>query len=140
MARRNARWFIAVLQNLSTEELARIEQDDDATKRIWKQVSPSPPFWIQQIVGAMHPWGFVFYKTSDVERKHGHDLANYWETIRKQTRFVPYASWDERSMVHACLRSVHCGGNRHLMESLWTEDWPSGPAAGDLCADRAVRA
>lgn len=58
-------------------------QDDNATKTIWKQVSPAPPAWIQQIVSAKQPWGFVFYKTSEVEQNYGYKWSKAWDTIRE---------------------------------------------------------
>jgi hypothetical protein len=139
MARRNARWFIPAIERLSPEELAQMDLGyNNATKTIWKQVSPAPPAWIQQIVDAKQPWGFVFYKTREVEQSYGNQWAAAWSSIGEQMS-LPHSDWDERSAGYACLRNIHCQGNRSVVMHHWTEDWPSGPAAGDVAADKAVR-
>ncbi|RYO83982.1 hypothetical protein DL762_005884 [Monosporascus cannonballus] len=140
IARRNAKWVIPLLEGLSPEELAQMElQDGGATKAIWKQVSPAPPAWIQQIVDTQQPWGFVFYKTREVEQKYGHKWPETWDAIRENTSWIPYHTGEERPLAYACLVSIHCRGNKSILKKLWTEDWATGPVAGDLAADDALQ-
>lgn len=140
MARRNARWFIPILERLSSEELKQIDLEyGNATFKIWKQVSPAPPAWIQHIADAEQSWGFVFYKTRNFEQEYGLRWATTWVMIREQLRVIPYACWDERSLFFASLGGIHHQGNKSKVMRLWTEDWQDGPVAGDIVADNVVR-
>ncbi|RYP72426.1 hypothetical protein DL771_004221 [Monosporascus sp. 5C6A] len=84
IARRNAKWVIPLLERLSPEDLAQMElQGGGAINAIWKQVSPAPPAWIQQIVDAQQLWGFVFDKTRETKQKYGHKwhFKDYRESL-----------------------------------------------------------
>ncbi|KAH7115436.1 hypothetical protein B0J13DRAFT_600022 [Dactylonectria estremocensis] len=118
-ARRNAKLIIPHLERLSADELAQMEKDQGgAMKAIWKQVAPPPPAWIQQIVDAQQPWGFVFYKNRVAEQELGHDWEDVWSEIK---------------------HSIHTGGNERNMRRLWTTDWAAGPIDPDLLEDDALR-
>ncbi|KAF5251044.1 hypothetical protein FANTH_3805 [Fusarium anthophilum] len=68
LARRNAKWMIPVLEELSDEILSQSEYEfSDTLHEIWKQVSHPPPNWIQHIMDTRQPWGFTYYKTKEVE-------------------------------------------------------------------------
>ncbi|KAF7548471.1 hypothetical protein G7Z17_g7034 [Cylindrodendrum hubeiense] len=82
-ARRNARLIIPHLEHISPDELTQMERNKgDTIKAIWKQIAPPPPAWIQQIVDSQQPWGFVFYKSREVERKFGYDWYDVWGEIK----------------------------------------------------------
>lgn len=90
IARRNAKWAIAFLERLSPDDLAQLElQDGGANMAIWKQISPAPPAFVQQIAEAQLPWGFVYYKTRGVERKYGHKWSEVWDAINDKTAGYP---------------------------------------------------
>ncbi|KAF7556573.1 hypothetical protein G7Z17_g1328 [Cylindrodendrum hubeiense] len=142
MARRNARLIIPHLERISAEKLMQMERDEgNAIEAIWKQISPPPPAWIQQIVDAQQPWGFVFYKSREVERKYGHvwDEDYMWDTIQENTNRIPYSFDGERSLGYTLLHRIHSGGNEPTLTHLWTTDWTAGPISQDLSEDDALR-
>ena len=139
-ARRNAKWAIAFLERLSPDDLAQLElQDGGANMAIWKQISPAPPAFVQQIAEAQVPWGFVYYKTREAERKYGHKWSEVWNAINETATYIPSFYEGERSLFHACLSGIHCRGNRSTLKKLWTEEWATGPIAEDLDEGAALR-
>ncbi|KAH6983539.1 hypothetical protein BKA56DRAFT_615512 [Ilyonectria sp. MPI-CAGE-AT-0026] len=113
-ARRNAKLIIPHLERLSLDELAQMEEDQGGSiKAIWKQIAPPPPGWIQKIVNAQQPWGFVFYKSRVAEQEFGHDWEDVWSEIKQ---------WNKRNM-----------------KGLWITDWATGPIDADLPEDDALR-
>ncbi|KAH7015837.1 hypothetical protein EDB80DRAFT_748643 [Ilyonectria destructans] len=139
-ARRNAKLIIPHLERLSPDELAQMERDQGgAIKAIWKQVAPPPPAWIQQIVDAQQPWGFVFYKNRVAEQEMGHDWDDVWGEIQQCTNRIPMSINGERSHEYTLLAHIHTGGNERNMRNLWTTDWAAGPIDPDLSEDDALR-
>ncbi|KAH7125049.1 hypothetical protein B0J13DRAFT_679929 [Dactylonectria estremocensis] len=129
-ARRNARLIIPHLERLSPDELAQMERDQGgAIKAIWKQIAPPPPAWIQKIVNAQQPWGFVCYKNREVEREFGHDWDDVWDEIQQCTNRIPMSINGERSHSYTLLSTIHSGGNERKMRCLWTNEWAAGPIA-----------
>lgn len=139
-ARRNAKLIIPHLERLSPDELAQMERDQGgAIKEIWKQIAPPPPAWIQKIVDAQQPWGFVFYKNRVAEKEFGHDWEDVWSEIKQCTDRMPVAINGERDHEYTLLSSIHTGGNERNMRRLWTTDWAAGPIDPDLSEDDALR-
>ncbi|KAF4421778.1 hypothetical protein FACUT_10865 [Fusarium acutatum] len=95
-ARRNAKWMIPALERLSEEEILRPAPEEEylhrqlyehstdkelmaecfkrechekGLERIWKQVSPPPPAWIQKIVDSQEEFGFIYYRSREVHFK-----------------------------------------------------------------------
>ncbi|KAI8300438.1 hypothetical protein K4K59_001624 [Colletotrichum sp. SAR11_240] len=72
-ARRNARLIIQQLKRISPEKLIQMERDEgNVINATWKRVSHPPPAWVPQIADAQQPWGFVFYRSKEVEREYSH--------------------------------------------------------------------
>ncbi|KAF5699712.1 hypothetical protein FMUND_14673 [Fusarium mundagurra] len=114
LARRNAKWMIPALEQLSDDELSQSEYDfSDTLHKIWKQVSHPPPNWVQHILDAQHPWGFTYYKTQQVEGMYGHTWKDTWIKIIN----MPQLSWP----------SIHCQGRADEFMALKTEDWATPP-------------
>ncbi|RSL89714.1 hypothetical protein CEP52_014829 [Fusarium oligoseptatum] len=135
LARRNAKWMIPGLEQLSDEERGQeIWQYRETLRTIWKRVSHAPPAWIQHIIDVQEQWGFVYYRSREVNRKYGHDWASWWDRIMGSQ--LPST---ERSMGHATVFSIHCQGNRSDLMSLATEDWPTFHANDTLAEDDDLR-
>lgn len=138
MARRNAKWVIPVLECLSVEEIAEMNgRYDEAMLKIWKQVSPAPPTWIQRIVDAQQPYGFVYYKSKEVEQRFGRKWEYVWERIG-EAELYSYPE-DGRGLVYACSQSIHSQGNSSTLRELWTEEWPALTISQDVNEDKALR-
>ncbi|KAM5350246.1 hypothetical protein ACJ41O_006751 [Fusarium nematophilum] len=136
LARRNAKWMIPSLEQLSDEERAQESRKYSETLRtIWKRVSPTPPAWIQHILDAQEQWGFVYYRSREVERKYGHD----WQSCLMRIMDSQLPSSTERSMGHALVSSIHCQGNQSKLTNLATEDWPTFHANENLAEDDDFR-
>ncbi|KAH8665388.1 hypothetical protein BGZ61DRAFT_538743 [Ilyonectria robusta] len=117
-----------------------VEEDQgDAIKAIWKQIAPPPPAWIQKIVDAQQPWGFVFYESRVAEQGFGHDWEDVWSEIKQCTGRMPVAVNGERDHEYTLLSSIHTGGNQGNMKDLWITDWAAGPIDPDLPEDDALR-
>ncbi|KAH7142580.1 hypothetical protein B0J13DRAFT_526039 [Dactylonectria estremocensis] len=127
---------------MSPDELMQMERDGGgAIKAIWKQIYAPPPAWIQQIVDAQQPWGFVFYKSREVERKYGHAWDENWrrDIIQENTNRIPYPFKGERPHEYTRLDYIHSGGNEPTLKRLWTNDLTAGPISQDLPEDNALR-
>jgi hypothetical protein len=135
LARRNAKWMISGLEQLLGEERGQeIWQYKETLRTIWKRVSPAPPAWIQHILNAKEQWGFVYYRSGEVDRKYGHDWASWWGRIMDSQ--LPST---ERNMGDATVFSIHCQGNRSRLMYLATEDWPTFHANDNLAEDDDFR-
>ncbi|OBS19948.1 hypothetical protein FPOA_11673 [Fusarium poae] len=142
-ARRNAKWMIPAIPRFSDEAQAQVDQEnrqsvepflsfckdermremilapqgyDKTLTRIWKWVSPAPPAWIQKVLEAKEQFGFVYYKSREVEQKHGHDWRSAWGGINQH-------SLEAR----VTFNSIHCQGydNWSELQRLETEKWPT---------------
>ncbi|KAJ4307781.1 hypothetical protein N0V84_012503 [Fusarium piperis] len=133
LARRNAKWMIPSIEQLSDEERAE-EKYRETLRTIWKRVSPAPPAWIQEILYAQEQWGFVYYRSREVERKYGHD----WQSCQMRIMDSQLPS-TERNMGHATIFSIHCQGNQSRVTNLVTEEWPTFHANHDLAEDDDFR-
>ncbi|KAI8242537.1 hypothetical protein K4K55_010199 [Colletotrichum sp. SAR 10_96] len=139
-ARRNARLIIQQLERISPEELAQMERDEDnAINAIWKRVSHPPPAWVRQIADAQQSWGFVFYRSREVERKYGHMWDEVWDAIQENSRRIPHPVQGERSHEYALLHSIHCAGEESTLRRLWRSTWATGLTSKDLPEDDALR-
>ncbi|KAG5793614.1 hypothetical protein H9Q69_007349 [Fusarium xylarioides] len=117
VARRNAKWMLLELDRLSDEEKAQPLKDFGKTVRaIWKRASHTSPAWIQEILRAQQPWGFVYYKTKEVEH--------------------PYGPRDVRGATYF---GIHCQGKRNDLVALQTEVWAPVISEGDLDEDDGFR-
>ncbi|PNP53565.1 hypothetical protein FNYG_15742 [Fusarium nygamai] len=126
LARRNAKWMIPALEQLSDDELSQSEYDfSDTLHKIWKQVSHPPPNWVQHILDAQQPWGFTYYKTQEVEEMYGHTWKDTWIMIID----MPQLSWP----------SIHCQGRADEFMPLKTEDWATPPTYEGLTEEDALR-
>ncbi|KAI6773017.1 hypothetical protein HG530_003975 [Fusarium avenaceum] len=163
-ARRNAKWMIPAIERLSADEKARpdpkdeesyqilLEQSNDreltqrllnqqfykqALGRVWKQVSPMPPAWMQHILDTRTHWGFVYYLSRHVNQKHVHDWKPLWSGIKSSWTHNP-----ERNMRDATWWSIHCQGEdnrRDILEPLLDEDWPIFSPNPNLTEDDDLR-
>ncbi|KAG8667727.1 hypothetical protein FPOAC2_12913 [Fusarium poae] len=142
-ARRNAKWMVPAIVRFSDEAQAQVDQEyrqsmepflrftnDERVKQItltppgygktleqiWKWVSPAPPAWIQKILEAQEQFGFVYYRSREVEQMHGHDWRSAWDGIN-------YHSLEGGVTWH----SIHCQGysNSLALRRLETEKWPT---------------
>ncbi|KAH7305821.1 hypothetical protein B0I35DRAFT_483578 [Stachybotrys elegans] len=144
MARRNARWVIPVLEKLSPQELAQMEQEKGgsmfaiwtggAMLEIWKQVSPPSPPWIQHIADSQQPWGFVFYKSRLVQKRYGHRWDVVWDDIA-QNQPTGFGGRYKYSF----LGSIHCRGSLSTLKKLWTEVWAPPVSSDDRTGDDGLR-
>ncbi|RMJ08245.1 hypothetical protein BHE90_002938 [Fusarium euwallaceae] len=135
LARRNAKWMIPRLEQLLDEARGQeIRQYREILHIIWKRVSPAPPAWIQHIINAEEKWGFVYYRSREVDRKYGHRWASWWGRIMDSQ--LPDT---ERNMGDATAFSIHCQGGRPSLKFLETEDWPTCHANDDLAEDDDFR-
>ncbi|WYZ41183.1 hypothetical protein EsH8_V_000078 [Colletotrichum jinshuiense] len=123
VARRNAKLIIQQLEGASPEELAQMERDEgNAVKAMWKRVSHVPPAWVRRIAEAQQPWGFVFYRSREVERKYGAIWEEAWDAIQENSRRIPWPVQGERSH-----------------QRLWIDTWATGLVFEDLPEDDALR-
>lgn len=141
-SRRNAKWIIPVLERLSPQELFRMDREEEggAMMAIWKQVAPPAPAWVQAVVDAQQPWGFVFYKDVKAETKFGRKWERVWEIILDRT-CATYI-WDGKSSKDTeltSLRSIHCRGHMSTLRRLWKEDWATLPDLDIVSDDDALR-
>ncbi|EXA32183.1 hypothetical protein FOVG_16556 [Fusarium oxysporum f. sp. pisi HDV247] len=109
--------MLSELDRLSDEEKTQPLEDFEKTVRaIWKRASHTPPAWIQEILRAQQPWGFVYYKTKEVEQRYGP------RDVREATYF-----------------GIHCQGKRNDLMALQTEVWATAGSEGDLAGDDCFR-
>ncbi|EEU38421.1 uncharacterized protein NECHADRAFT_88725 [Fusarium vanettenii 77-13-4] len=135
LARRNAKWMISGLEQLPDKERVQESwQYKEILHTIWKRVSPAPPAWIQHILDANEEWGFVYYRSREVQRKYGHDWASWWARVLDSQ--LPDT---ERNIGDATIFSIHCQGNRSDLMYLSTEDWPTFQANNNLAEDDDFR-
>ncbi|KAF4454650.1 hypothetical protein F53441_2884 [Fusarium austroafricanum] len=142
-ARRNAKWMIPAIERLSAEEqtrwtledaklvqelmrqgnyeeasepLSRRHEYEETLVRLWKQVSPAPPAWIQNILETREEFGFVYYMSREVDQKHGYDWDSVWSGINEHC-----------SPLRVGWYSIHTQGRDNWMklDRLETEDWPT---------------
>ncbi|KAF5711566.1 hypothetical protein FGLOB1_4925 [Fusarium globosum] len=134
-ARRNAKWMLSELDRLSNEEKAqRLEGFGKTVRAIWKRASHAPPAWIQEILRAQQPWGFVYYKAKEV--KEAYDPR--WDSLLDMVNKSPMPSLD-RDAREATYFSIHCQGKRSELAALHTEVWATGPSKGGLAEDDGFR-
>ncbi|KAF4495467.1 hypothetical protein FAGAP_8400 [Fusarium agapanthi] len=126
LARRNAKWMIPAIEELSDEELSQSEYEFNGTlHEIWKQVTHPPPTWIQHILDTRQLWGLTYYKTKEVEEKYG----NTWEDTWIMIIDMPQKSWS----------NIHCQGKVDELMALKTEDWATPPPYEGLTEEDAFR-
>ncbi|CZR49112.1 uncharacterized protein FPRO_12549 [Fusarium proliferatum ET1] len=115
VARRNAKWVLSELDRHSDEEKAQpLEDFGETVRAIWKRASHAPPAWIEEILRAQQPWGFVYYKAKEV--KEPYDLR--WDSLLDMVNKGPMPSLD-RDMREATYFSIHCQRKRsELRQSL----------------------
>jgi hypothetical protein len=84
-------------------------------ERIWKQVSPAPPAWIQKILDTQREWGFIYYVSRGVDKKYLRNWKSNWSRYKSPSSPM-MVTWG----------SIHCQGqdNRTALEQLSTENWP----------------
>lgn len=159
-ARRNAKWMIPALECLSADELVQPppesaekfrwileyvveDKERDRTRRdweklwwygnlknIWKQVSPAPPAWMQNILDSQHQWGFIYYLARDVDKNY----LCHWKTI-----------WDSLESMcsprRVTWRTIHCQGsdNRDALNKLLTQNRPIFSPNENLTEDEDLR-
>jgi hypothetical protein len=141
-ARRNAKWMIPAIERLSAEELVQPDPEDDeryerllqhssdkelmktnlknmlcekSLERVWRQVSPSPPAWIRNILEIQQQWGFIYYLSREVDQKYGHNWKSTWNNIRSTS-----------SPLRVTIACIHCQGSNNRMDlnDLNTKNWP----------------
>lgn len=134
-ARRNAKWLIPAIEKLDPKviEQARnsILDNRQILQDLWRQVSPPPPQWIQTILENDQPWGFVIYKTAEVEKEYGHkwsstgenDYEGTWGYIKEQDE-SGHRPPGNRDRNYTTDRSIHFGGQSKKVHDLETLIWP----------------
>jgi hypothetical protein len=74
--------MLSELDRLSDEEKTQPLEDFEKTVRaIRKRASHTPPAWIQEILRAQQPWGFVYYKTKEVEQRYGRRWSSLLDMV-----------------------------------------------------------
>ncbi|SCV40085.1 uncharacterized protein FFB14_07387 [Fusarium fujikuroi] len=135
VARRNAKWVLSELDRLSDEEKTQsLEDFGEMVRTIWKRASHVPPVWIQEILRAQQPWGFVYYKAKEV--KEAYDPR--WDSLLDMVNHSPMLSL-ARDVREATYFSIHCQGKRNDLAALHTEVWATVSPKGDLAEDDGFR-
>ncbi|GKU21533.1 unnamed protein product [Fusarium langsethiae] len=156
-ARRNAKWMIPAIERFSDEAQAQVDQEyrqhmetllqfcqdermrknilaprryQETLTRIWKWVSPAPPAWIQKILEAKEQFGFIYYKSREVEQRHGSNWRSVWSGINQHS-LQDRVGWD----------SIHCQGHDNWMalHRLETEKWPTFSPNESMAEDDDLR-
>jgi hypothetical protein len=147
-ARRNAKWMIPAIERLDSEviEEARdsILSNDRTLCDLWRQVSPPPPQWIQTILENDQPWGFVIYKTAEVEKKYGHkwfsteenDWQGTWGYTEEEDR-IGHGPLDKRDRQYTTNSSIHYGGRLDRVGELERLIWPQTDDEGARVIENA---
>lgn len=134
-ARRNAKSVLSELDRLSDEEKAQpLEGFGETVRTIWKRASHAPPAWIQEILRAQQPWGFVYYKAKEVEEPYD----RRWDSLLDMINNSPMPSL-ARDVREATYFSIHCQGKRNDLAALHAEVWATVPSEGDLAEDDGFR-
>ena len=123
-ARRNAKWMIPAIEKIAPEELPQSHRVLDCRRKmlpIWGNVSPPPPQWIRTIVNIQQPWGFVYYKTAEVQQEYGHKWEDTWEFVSENMSMTSF--YERRGLSHIELDSIHCGGHLFTLADLETQEW-----------------
>ncbi|KAF5251045.1 hypothetical protein FANTH_3806 [Fusarium anthophilum] len=134
-ARRNAKWILSEVDRLSDEEKAQpLEVFGKTVRAIWKRASHAPPAWIQAILRAQQPWGFVYYKAKEVKWPYD----SRWSSLLDMVNHTPQPSLprDAREATYFC---IHCQGKRKDLVALQTEVWAPVTSEGDLDEDGGFR-
>lgn len=97
---------------------------------LWKQVSPAPPAWMQNIVDVKKPFGFIYYVSRETNRKYGHHWKSEW--LRITNTCSPLG-------VRWC--GIHTQGedNWFTMHRLEAENWPVFSPDETLAEDEDLR-
>ncbi|KAF5542788.1 hypothetical protein FNAPI_9887 [Fusarium napiforme] len=133
LARRNAKWMLSELDRLSDEEKAQpLENFEKTVRATWRQASHTPPAWIQDIFRVQQPWGFVYYKTKEVQ----HPCK--WSSLLDMVNNTPQPSL-ARDVSEATYFGIHCQGKRNDLVALQTEVWAPVTSEGDLDEDDGFR-
>ncbi|KLO78834.1 Uncharacterized protein LW93_4155 [Fusarium fujikuroi] len=134
-ARRNAKWMLPELDRLSDEEKAQpLEDFGETVRAIWKRAFHAPPAWIQEILRVQQPWGFVYYKTKEVEEPYD----PRWDSLLDMVNHSPMPSL-AGDVREATYFSIHCQGKHNDLAALHTEVWATVPSEGDLAEDGGFR-
>ncbi|KAM0190084.1 hypothetical protein ACHAPA_011083 [Fusarium lateritium] len=141
-ARRNAKWMISAIERLSAEELAQPAREDEELyqrllqqssdnepmeinlkqmlyterlEKVWWQISPTPPDWIQHILNTRQHWGFIYYLSREVSQKYGHNWKSTWNGIEHTS-----------APLRVTTTCIHCQGSKNRMNliELETKNWP----------------
>jgi hypothetical protein len=117
LACRNAKLMIAALEELAPEERRRLEQERNELENLWARVSPRAPSWITDIRRSGLPWGYVFYKTTQVDELIGDE----WDEAQERLEELDNVFFAKGKSIAASagLGSIHCPGE----EFVWKEDW-----------------
>jgi hypothetical protein len=156
LARRNAKWMIPAIERLSEKEqtqwtledaklvqelmkqgnyeealkpLSKRHEYEGTLKRIWTQVSPAPPAWIQKILETREQFGFVYYRSREVYQTR-YNWKSIWSRIRNTS-----------SPLRVGWPSIHTQGRDNWMKlnSLPTEHWPIFSPNEDMAEDDDLR-
>lgn len=102
-----------IIEN-SREQWKR-EEPERRLETLWKQVSPAPPPWMQKVLDAQKPFGFIYYVSREAYQKHGHHWRSEW--LRISNTCSP-------SGVRWC--SIHTQGHNNwsTVHGLEAENWP----------------
>ncbi|KAF5586831.1 hypothetical protein FPANT_7124 [Fusarium pseudoanthophilum] len=135
LARRNAKWMLSELDRLSDEKKAQpLEDFEKMVRSTWRRASHAPPVWIQELLRAQQLWGFVYYKTKEVENPDGRK----WSSLLDMVNNTPQPSL-ARDVRGATYFSIHCQGKRDDLVALQTEVWAPATSEGDLDDDGGFR-
>lgn len=134
-ARRNAKWLIPAIEKLDPKVIEKARNSNLDNRQmlqdLWRQVSPPPPQWIQTILENDQRWGFVIYKTAEVEKEYGHkwfptkenDYEGTWTDINERDE-LGLAPPGQRDRNYTTASSIHFGGQSQKVSELETLIWP----------------
>ncbi|KAH6695567.1 hypothetical protein F5X68DRAFT_258159 [Plectosphaerella plurivora] len=116
LARRNAKLMIAALEELTPEELGRL--DEKESRKIWGRIAPGAPSWITNINRNQLPWGYVFYKTTQVNELFGDEWYEAKDRFEELDNVV--FGIDKSIAMSAGLGSIHSPCDDFI--NYWRED------------------
>ncbi|KAL2202371.1 hypothetical protein CC79DRAFT_1338427 [Sarocladium strictum] len=143
-ARRNAKLLIPEIEKLTAQDIENMGLTSPERRKnllaIWRRVAHPPPQWIRTIADNAKPWGFVYYKTAELEQEFGHDWKKTWDEIMTLECDLPEDLYEPGALKRMTSESIHYGGfwmdHLHFFEEIW----PTPGVVKDIDDDEGSRA